>query len=829
MDDDSPPGVDSSSTSAVAPDALGLGHRVLDQLRGHRPDGALEADDDDLRRAGAGRALRRRSRRARLVGHGGKTQGEARHEAGDGGTGERSAGEDRGVLLGVSIIRTLSLSIFQGRRTLRPRRPPARPPRRLRRPPAGVLAALLAGALLPALAAAATELPPPVYQLTMFARFDDATGVIHGSERLRWQNTSSVEIGELRFHLYLNAFANSRSTFMRESGGRLRYDRFDGKRWGYVEVKSIKLRGGADLKPGEEFIAPDDGNADDRTVARYPLPEPLQPGGWVTLDIEFESQLPSIFARTGVHGDFVLGGQWFPKIAVFEDAGVRGRAEAGWNAHQFHAHSEFYADFGDYDVTLVLPRRYAGKIAATGRRVEVGELPQPLAEGQVAVRFVQRGVHDFAWSADPRFVVVEDTFDPARDVPAGLAERVAGQLGTEPAALALPKTAIHLYLSPADAPQKDRYLRAAKAAIAGYGLRLGPYPYDDLTMIDTAARRRRRRGHGVPHLHHPRHRHPARPAALARRAPPRGRRRSRVRPPVLPGHGRQQRVRGGMARRGDQLLLRDGGDDRGLPPLRHRPRRDRGARTFDLDHAELGGGRYHDPVVASSWRYYSGGSYGQNSYPRPALTLRHLEGLLGPAPFARAMRAYFQRFQFRHPSTADFEATMEAESGRDLGDFFLQALHSTRTFDYSVRKVENQRLRRPAGFFWQDGERVEVEPDAGEGGPADDEEETPQYQAVALVYREGEFVQPVTVEFRFDDGKVLRREWAGAARWARWTFTGPAKLDSVEVDPDHLCALDVDRLNNSRRAEPVQAPALALVTDLMYWLQSLFQAVSVFA
>ena len=107
---------------------------------------------------------------------------------------------------------------------MRPRRPPARPPRRLPAAlPAGVLAALLAGAVLSALGAAAAELPPPVYQLTMFARFDDATGVIHGSERLRWQNTSSVEIGELRFHLYLNAFANSRSTFMRESGGRLRW------------------------------------------------------------------------------------------------------------------------------------------------------------------------------------------------------------------------------------------------------------------------------------------------------------------------------------------------------------------------------------------------------------------------------------------------------------------------------------------------------------------------------------------------------------------------------------------------------------------------------
>ena len=75
-------------------------------------------------------------------------------------------------------------------------------------------------------------------------------------------------------------------------------------------------------------------------------------------------------------GDYVLAGQWFPKIAVFEDTGTRSRVEPGWNAHQFHAHSEFYADFGDYDVTLVLPERYGDKIGATGRRMEPLDRPE---------------------------------------------------------------------------------------------------------------------------------------------------------------------------------------------------------------------------------------------------------------------------------------------------------------------------------------------------------------------------------------------------------------------------------------------------------------------
>ncbi len=43
---------------------------------------------------------------------------------------------------------------------------------------------------------------------------------LSGTETLVWRNTSSNRIKELRFHLYLNAFKNSASTFMKELRGR---------------------------------------------------------------------------------------------------------------------------------------------------------------------------------------------------------------------------------------------------------------------------------------------------------------------------------------------------------------------------------------------------------------------------------------------------------------------------------------------------------------------------------------------------------------------------------------------------------------------------------
>ena len=42
--------------------------------------------------------------------------------------------------------------------------------------------------------------------------------------------------------------------------------------------------------------------------------------------------------------------------------------ENGWNAHQFHAGTEFYSDYGEYDVRITVPNELV--VGATGREVE---------------------------------------------------------------------------------------------------------------------------------------------------------------------------------------------------------------------------------------------------------------------------------------------------------------------------------------------------------------------------------------------------------------------------------------------------------------------------
>src|SRR5579871_6261109 len=196
------------------------------------------------------------------------------------------------------------------------------------------------------------------------ARLDPRAKTVAGRETLTWRNESQDRVGELRFHLYLNTFQNEKSTLIRESGGQLRGDSMDRNDWGYIDVQSIRVPGGLDLTNAIRFIHPDDDNTDDRTVAAVTLPQPVAPGGSITLHITFLSKLPHVFARTGYHQDFFMVGQWFPKIGVYEKAGDRYATVGGWNCHQFHANTEFYADYGVYDVSITTPPDFG--VGATG-------------------------------------------------------------------------------------------------------------------------------------------------------------------------------------------------------------------------------------------------------------------------------------------------------------------------------------------------------------------------------------------------------------------------------------------------------------------------------
>src|SRR5262249_10589403 len=197
--------------------------------------------------------------------------------------------------------------------------------------------------------------------------------------------------------------------------------------WGYIDIRKITSQDGRDVTGLLQFIHPDDDNADDKTVARLPLDRSLAPGDSMILRIEFEDKLPEPpVARTGVKKEFLFAGQWFPKAGVYIDG--------AWNCHQFHALTEFFADFGVYNVQMTVPEQDI--VGGTGLEYDV----KNNGDGTATHFFHAEDVHDFAWTCSPEFVEFKGEQDGV---------------------------AIRVLMQPDHAGQGERHVQAAKTAI-GY-------------------------------------------------------------------------------------------------------------------------------------------------------------------------------------------------------------------------------------------------------------------------------------------------------------------------------------------------------------------------
>ena len=619
---------------------------------------------------------------------------------------------------------------------------------------------------------------------------------VEGSELLTWRNASPDTVGELQFHLYMNAFRNENSSFARES---TRGDwKLEQGGWGGIDIRRLQIEGGADLTKAIRFIHPDDDNADDRTVISVPLPAPVAAGGSVTLAIDFRTRMPKFVARAGYHGDFYMVAQWFPKIGVWEAEGDRQSPRGRWNCHQYHAHSEFYADYGRYDVNLTVPSNYV--VGATG--VDASRTADPKT-GTTTYRFVQADVHDFAWTAQPGFLRVVRTFDPDREIsPRELAD-MARLLNLPEQDVRLRPFRMILLIQPEHASQIDRHFQALRTAIKYFGLWYGAYPYKTITVVDPPYGGEEAGGMEYPTLI---------TAGTDWIIDPHG-----LTPQGVIVHEYGHQYWYGLVGNnefeeswldegfntystGKILDLAYGPENfsfrgLGLPlgplvgtPLASQAGLDRGAYLLAPK---------ADDMVRNTWEYYDGMSYSINSYRRPGITLRTLENYLGAPTMARILRTYHQRWRYRHPTTADFFAVVKAVSGRDMQWFSDQFVFGSNVLDYAVGEFNSEK-----------------------------EKNGRDYRSTVRIRRRGEAIFPVEVRVRFKDGKVENRDWDGRYRWTEFKFKRPAEIESVEIDPQHKVLLDANFANNSRTNVPQTKPLVKWTENLVFWVEQLLLGIA---
>jgi len=701
----------------------------------------------------------------------------------------------------------------------------------------------------------AENAPQPLasYKIDVQLKLDDKQRPKHleGRERLTWLNDSPDTISDLQFHLYLNAFKNEKSTFFRESGGELRSDRFQQGQWGWIDVNEMKIAGGEDLTSKIEFIHPDDDNADDRTVIRVPLSKPVKPGEKIALDIKFTAQLPRVFARTGYWASFALVGQWFPKIGVWEAVGERRRAQAGWNCHQFHATTEFYADFGNYDVTMTVPAVYKGKIGATGMMKSERDNP----DGTVTYNFVQDNVHDFAWTVDTNYVIVKRPFKAAEHVTQSEINEWSRRLNLPADRIALTNVDVTVMIQNEHRDQLDRHFKAAFNAIKYFGLRYGNYPYDTLTVVDPP-----HNGGGAGGMEYP--------TFITAGTSWRAGRDQNPEAVIVHEFGHQFWYLLVATNEFEESWLDEGFNTYSTAKVLQTAY---GADVVPFGFAGIDWfyfpmeiphpyedrlltlqGKFNDPILTPAWKYYDSFSYGLNSYPRTGLTLNTLERYLGEDVMARVMRSYHQKWRYRHPASQDFFDTVNQVTGQVTGQdfawFFDQFVKGAGTLDYEIAEVKSGRPDVKTGVFDEGNQKTEVkEPeDADEAS----DKKAPYANEVA-VRRVGEAWFPVEMLFTLEDGARISakpvntrdgvieyqftdsgdgRQWSDAwaikDRWKKFEFTTGSKLVTAEIDPERKVLLDANLTNNSKTDSIGVGGAVRWSSGAMHWVQAILQAFS---
>jgi hypothetical protein len=181
------------------------------------------------------------------------------------------------------------------------------------------------------------------YQIN--ASLNDITNVISGTVIITYKNNSPHALPFLWLQLDQNLFnKDSRGQARMPLGSRSRYGDSKSNFNGGYNISSVKL---VNENSAADYIITD-------TRMQIRLPKSLKPGGDVIrIKIDYSFTLPEYGAdRCGIlktkNGNIFAVAQWYPRLCVFDDV-------EGWNTAPYLGPSEFYLEYGDFDVNITAP------------------------------------------------------------------------------------------------------------------------------------------------------------------------------------------------------------------------------------------------------------------------------------------------------------------------------------------------------------------------------------------------------------------------------------------------------------------------------------------
>jgi len=197
------------------------------------------------------------------------------------------------------------------------------------------------------------------------ASLNDETNQISGSVTITYRNNSPHALPFLWLQLDQNLFnKDSRGQARMPLGTRSRYGDAKSDFSGGYKISSVRL---LNENTDANYIITD-------TRMQIRLPKAMKAGGDVArIRIDFSFTLPEYGAdRCGIlktkNGNIFAVAQWYPRMCVFDEV-------QGWNTDPYLGPSEFYLEYGDFDVTITTPASHI--VVCSGELLNEAEVLTP--------------------------------------------------------------------------------------------------------------------------------------------------------------------------------------------------------------------------------------------------------------------------------------------------------------------------------------------------------------------------------------------------------------------------------------------------------------------
>jgi len=584
-----------------------------------------------------------------------------------------------------------------------------------------------------------TPLAPRLANYEIEAYVNPVEHALKGSLKLTWKNAGTEATDKLPLHLYLNAFKGPNSIFMQEGSGKLRGDRMGDdsfeSSWGYCRLLSVTSEG---RKLSGSY-------GEDESVYWINLMQAVAPGETLTLEIQWESQFPRVFARTGWSDGFLMAAQWFPKVGVYQGS--------QWTSDAHHADTEFFSDFGTYAVNVNVPRGFW--LAHSGEAISYIDpvdglkkdaWPDPADDKRMIYKLYAEDIHDFAFA-------MKSNLDWKR--------RDFTYRGVK----------VSLFYEPSHHLMIDRHVAAIEASLRLTEEWYFKYPYPVLTVVDPPENASGADGMEYPTMI----------MAGTNAFDPL---KFRI-PEVVTVHEFGHQYFYGMlaSNEVDEPWL-----DEGFTSYFESKAMQRhysglfNSRRFQLPGNFQSLTSYlmtpnSDPLTRKG---YESATYGNTAYTKPDMVLQQLEALLGHTTMSNVVTTYAREMAFKHPTHLDFKRIAERISGRNLDIFWSDYIMGTGTLDYQIERVSVLSVR-------EGGWNINREGDASFESIR---ELLPQGRI--KLERRGDIVSPITLWVKLSTGEERKVRWDGKDRWVHFDF--PAPIVQAQLDPDYEYPILRDRL-----------------------------------